>query len=193
MKPTLLLALSAGLLLALPSKMATAAPDETILPAAPVDRDVTPPPETVWYGYKLLIADAASFGLLVAGMSADMAPVGVPGLAGMFIAAPAVHLSEGEGGRALGSLGLRLLMPVAGGLIAGGLYELDQKDSRDCDCMGGIFAVAGGMALGLAGAMIVDAAWLGWGKKATAEKSVALLPSLAVTPNGASMGLAGRF
>lgn len=141
----------------------------------------------------LVLADAVSITAVIIGARNELGPVGVPGLAGMVLAAPAVHVSQEQGGRALGSLGLRLGMPIAGAALAVWMHERDQKGRQECDCMGGILAGFGGMALGLTSAMVVDALFLGWRRQPVAERSVALLPSLAVTPNGAAMGLAGRF
>lgn len=196
------LTLSLALLLALPSTAAAGA--ET--PAAPMagagqdkNRDDEPAPK-VWYGYKLLLADALSIGVVMVGARSGLgAGLVAPGIGGAFLAAPIVHLTEGQRGRALGSLGLRLLLPLGVGLVAA---QSQERRSGECNCMGGVFAFAGGMVLGLGAAMILDAALLGWRpvgevERAQAAKarsrSLALVPAFGVGPAGASVGVAGRF
>lgn len=78
----------------------------------------------------------------------------MPGLyAGSIIYAtgtPGVHFAHGHGGRALGSLGLRILLPMAGALI------LNQPHST---CEAGPFCVGGtrASASALAGALLAIA------------------------------------
>jgi hypothetical protein len=191
-KPVLLL--SATLLIA-QAGIASAAPDLLPPPSPAQPPDVDAPGDTVWYGYKLMLADAASVALVMAGASTNSDALAMTGLGGTFLGAPLVHAVEGRGGRAVGSLGLRLLMPIAGAALAGWAYDRDHRDDRECDCMGGAFAMMGGMVLGMGTAMLVDALVLGWRTEApvSKHKTVALIPSIAVTPGGGSLGLAGRF
>ena len=163
-------------------------------PAPPAENGDTAEPErTVWYGYKLMLADAASIGLLFAAGAADSGAIGVTGLASMFVAAPVIHAMEGRNGRAVGSLGLRVLMPLTGGILASWAYDRG-RNGDDCDCMGGVIAGLGGMVLGMGAAMLVDGLVLGWRTEPrSAPKDLALIPTVGVAPGGASLGLAGRF
>lgn len=168
--------------------------------AAGTETPADTPAPAVWYGYKLLLADALSIGVIAAGASTGAgAALAAPGIGGAFLAAPIVHLTEGQRGRALGSLALRLLVPLGVGVIAA---ETQERRSSECNCMGGVFAFAGGMVLGLGAAMLLDAALLGWRPVGDVERaktararssSLALVPAFGVGPAGASVGVAGRF
>jgi hypothetical protein len=185
----------AALLLAAPASSAFAAPSP-LPPSAPAEpADVAERERPVWYGYKLMLADAASLALVVGGVATDMAPLAVTGLGGVLLGAPIVHGAEGQSGRALGSLGMRVVLPLAGGALAVWAYDRNNRDSGTCDCMGGMFAYFGGVALGMGVAMMVDAAFLGWRSEPVAARreSLSLLPSFGLAPGGGSVGLAGRF
>jgi hypothetical protein len=184
-----------ALLLAAPARGVIAAP--TPAPpaaAAPTDGAGETGP-TRWYGYQLLLADALSVGLVYAGAGSGTGALATAGVGGMLLGAPIVHAVQGEPGRAFGSLGLRLAMPLAGAAIAMWAYDRGNRDSRSCDCMGGALAGMGGMVLGLGAAMLTDALLLGWRPETPARKrtSIAMIPSVGVAPGGGSVGLAGRF
>ena len=140
-------------------------------PSAPGEpADVAETESPVWYGYKLMLADAASLALVIGGVATDMAPLAVTGLGGVFLGAPIVHGAEGQSGRALGSLGMRAVLPLAEGALAVWAYDRNNRDSGTCDCMGGMFAYFGGVALGMGAAMLVDAAFLGWRSEPVAAR-----------------------
>jgi hypothetical protein len=184
-----------ALLLAAPARGVFAAP--TPVPpaaAAPTDGAGETGP-TRWYGYQLLLADALSVGLIYAGAGSDTGALATAGVGGMFLGAPIVHAVQGEPGRAFGSLGLRLAMPLAGAAIAMWAYDRSNRDRESCDCMGGALAGMGGMVLGLGAAMLTDALFLGWRPETSARqrRSIAMIPSIGVAPGGGSVGLAGRF
>jgi hypothetical protein len=188
-----------AVLLTAPATGAFAAPVPSP-PPSPADQgdaqgDEGEQEKLVWYGYKLLLADAASLTLVFAGIGSDLAPLGVTGLGGVFLGGPIVHGIEGQGGRALASLGLRVGMPLAGAALATWSYNRGNDKSGECDCMGGFLATAGGLVLGMGAAMLVDAAFLGWRSEpiASDNKSLSLVPSFGLAPGGGSVGLAGRF
>jgi hypothetical protein len=188
------LALLTALALGTPTGRALAAPTP-LPPAAVAPTESAPEPEGwVWYGSRLMLADGASLALGFAGAVTSTGPVALTGLGGMVLGAPVVHLVEGQRGRALGSLGLRLVLPIAGGALAAWSEERGNKGG-ECNCMGGALAFVGGMALGMGVAMVVDAAFLGWRYQpaTTRQTSVSVIPSFALAPGGGSVGLAGRF
>jgi hypothetical protein len=168
-------------------------PLAALLAAPPALAESAPASDYRWYGFELLAADALSLTAMYAGAASGTDALAVPGVVGLFVAAPLVHAVEGNGGRALGSLGVRLVLPIAGAALAS--WDYDRNDKGDgCDCMGGALATFGGFALGLVSAMAVDALVLGWEREAPPpRKQLSLVPTVAVTPGGGGVGLAGRF
>ena len=77
-----------------------------------------------WYGWQILVTDSASVAVFTAGASASRTSLLVLGLAGYLAAAPIVHLAHGRPGAAVGSLAIRVLLPIlgvaAGAAIDGG-------------------------------------------------------------------------
>jgi hypothetical protein len=87
-----------------------------------------PEPPQRWYGWQLLVADGSVTGLVLvaAAMTDGDLPVGL-GL--LFYASPIVHAVHGNPGRAAASLGLRALLPFAGGLVG--------MEASNCGLLGG--------------------------------------------------------
>jgi len=106
---------------------------------------------TRYYGWEILLADAAAWGLLVTSRSDAQAALGL----GIYaLAAPAIHAANDEPVHAGLSLGLRLGAPVVGGYLA----ERNSHSSED----DGIPPAFGGIILGAIAAEVFDAAVLGW-------------------------------
>jgi hypothetical protein len=169
--------------------------------------EAMPEPSTVehHYGSETLTADAISAGVMVAGLflPSTKGVVGSLGLGGYVLAAPAIHIAHGNPGRALGSLGLRLGMPV--GLGADGVYvgvALVGKECNGIQCFGGfvVGAILGGLGFlsGMVGASVLDGAVLA---RERVPRSPVRTPALNVSPyvvpsqQGSSFGLnaAGAF
>jgi hypothetical protein len=107
------------------------------------------------------VFDAAAITLVFGALALqeeDAAPfIGVLGAATYGIGAPVVHAVHGNYGRALGSLGLRVIAPIAIGLI--GMQLEDCSD--DAFLCGAAGLVIGGL-VGVSGAIAVDAAALAY-------------------------------
>jgi hypothetical protein len=143
------------------------------------------------------VADGASLAILAAGAASSSAPLAIVGVAGWFLASPVVHVSHAGVGRGLGSLALRIGLPVVGILIANiasdGCWR-EPGASDNCDTA----AQAEGLLLGAVAAEVLDVAWL-----ARDARPVEPAPhgsdhpfaQLVVSPavGGASVGLVGRF
>lgn len=113
-----------------------------------------------WYGWQTLIADGASLIVVPLGAAAAGSPEVAAGafIGGYLLAAPIIHFAHGRPGIGAASLGLRLGMPLLG-LAAGALAD---------DCGGGDFCAVGpaiGMALGMLGAVALDASLLAYEKE----------------------------
>ncbi|MEO6575032.1 MAG: hypothetical protein ABIP89_14405 [Polyangiaceae bacterium] len=162
--------------------------------------------EEEWYGYQTLIVDAASLGLMIGG--AAMAShssgntggyVALAGAAGYVLGAPIVHWTHGRIGPGFGSLGLRVGLPLSGlfwGAVIGAA-----SGSRHDDAVGAGAAI--GFVGGMAGAILLDAALLGFEKPSEKEKEayetaqakhpIRWVPTLAPQKEGATIGVSGLF
>lgn len=158
------------------------------------------PPPMEWYGHQTLIADGvAGAGLTLAmvtafaGATESAAPVLLFGSLGSFaLGAPIVHVANGEVGRGLASLGVRLAAPSLGAWV--GL-----EASRNCNpkkepfnfcAFGGLVA---GFATGMVSASAIDALLLAWKQTPQDPAKASIAPDVSITPNGATIGATGRF
>jgi|GEM_PF-2725679 len=120
-----------------------------------------PPPGPRWYGWQTLAFDAAAITLVFGALALqedEASPlIGVLGAATYGIGAPVVHAVHGNYGRAFGSLGIRVLAPIAIGLIGMQLEDCSQGEFL-CGAAG---LVIGGL-VGISGAIAVDAAALAY-------------------------------
>ncbi|MBX3208538.1 MAG: hypothetical protein KF764_26130 [Labilithrix sp.] len=203
------------------------APPIVVAPPAPVPTQTqaapaAPPPpvapkpeqpqyEKVWYGYQTLIADAASFSLLVGGIAARSGGVTTAGYLGFLLATPIVHMAHGNIGPGFGSIGLRLLVPLIGlgvGAIAGVIIGSSQGSGAfDRFGNGANGAVTGAVIGGLiaaGGCVAIDAGGLAYTKERVDDRAVSLTrrrpapwftlaPSVDVRRDRASFGVAGQF
>ena len=136
--------------------------------------------ETQWYGWQPLVADTAALGLATQG-GVNLI---LPAVGSYVVAAPVIHLVHGRVGAALGSLAVRIAMPV----MFGQWLDRDCRGQEQC----GPEAV-GGLVLGMAVAVMIDATALSWESKPVKPRSTAVMPTAAVTKEGLSLGLAGVF
>lgn len=153
------------------------------LPQSPaVDDDL--PVES--YRLQTLVADGATYAFLLVGTklshdvraSEDVWKIGALSFA---VATPFVHLAHGRPGRALGSLGLRLVVPFAGALL------LEGGDDE------GVGAAAG-FVLGAVAVSILDTAWLAGGDDPKpAHAGNVLTPTASLVRGGVMVGLGGTL
>ena len=138
--------------------------DARPLPIAPLiapNAKWQPPEGPRWYGWQTLAIDAAAITLVFGALALqedDASPlIGVLGAATYGIGAPVVHVVHRNYGRALGSLGMRVLAPIAIGLIG---VQLEDCSGDELFC-GAAGLVIGGL-IGISGAMAVDSAALAY-------------------------------
>lgn len=176
-------------LLAIAATSSAARADEPAIASRP------PPRPPSWYGRELLLADGIA--LLLVATCAETIPQGGHAtarrcIAPLTIAGPAVHLSHDRIDRAAFSLGLRLALPLAGGLI-GSRFPCKDADGHPC-FIGYEFA---GALVGAAAAMVVDLAIAyepsGPPSPAPPRRAACLAPSLAPIPGGFAIGVGGWF
>ena len=145
------------------------------VPAAPQETRIG------YYGWQVLLCDLSSVIALFGERTTAL------GMGGYLVLGPIVHASHGNTGRAWASAGLRLGLPLLGGVIGGASHG-----SGDAlDIMAGM--VVGGMA-GALGAMIIDSAALGWEQRPVQrERPLVVVPQVSVAEHGVSLGVLGRF
>jgi hypothetical protein len=141
-----------------------------------------------WYGWKTLFVDAISFTLMFAAEEGDAAALGVIGLGGYVLGGPLIHLGHGEPLNGLGSFGLRLGLPAAGGLIG---------STVPYDCSGflcGWEPIGYGILIGMGAAVVLDAAFLGYRRGDDAASTTArLVPTFSLAGERTTLGVAGTF
>jgi hypothetical protein len=165
----------------------------TVAPAQPPKDAPLPDDYTPSYRGQVLGADGAAVGLvflaamngMADGRSTNTTSLLELGATTYLIGAPLIHLVHDRGKAALGSLGLRIALPVIGGLIAG-------RVSGSCSdyCSDNDTAIFLGVLTGLVSATVIDAVFL-----ADADPKPSAT-HLAVTPlrgGGTAFGLAGSF
>jgi len=113
--------------------------------------------ETSWYGWQTLLADGTSLLVLpiAAGVSQSSA-LGVVAVGGYFLAPPFIHGAHGRWGMFAASLGLRVVVPVIGGLLGA---------AADGDCRGELCIPVGaviGVVSGVLAAVALDASLLSY-------------------------------
>ncbi len=123
---------------------------------------ITPRPARAdeWYGYQTLAADGAATGLLL-GAVASHREVSkgffVLSATTYLVASPVIHAANGQGGVALGALGLRVAAPVSLGLLGLAIGAAsDTRGNWGAPLLGGVI----GVGLGVITAMVIDTAAL---------------------------------
>lgn len=159
-------------------------------PGASASMAIRPERQREYYGWQVIAADVAS--LLVGLAMPDGGHGAIIGVTGYALGGPVIHALHGNNGTAVASLGLRLGLPLAGGLMGGVVYDYEHEE-EDFDVLE---YLAVGVVLGTATAALVDWAVLGWTDEHAprpAEPKYVLVPQVAVGENGMSLGVLGRF
>ena len=153
--------------------------------------------ERVWYGWQTLATDGAALGLFYAAASERSGALAWSGVAVYALGGPAVHLAHEHLGKAAGSLGLRVGLPVAGGLALGlALHKDCTGSSSEGEC--GIDETLGalaGAALGAIAAAVIDSAAIARedAPKPRNAAGVTLSPHVSVQSGSYNAGIVGSF
>ena len=155
-----------------PAKPARASLEPPLPPAAPetsYSSSASDSPKGS-YGNQILLVDALNLFVL----RTNPLPIYLLGGA-------AIHVLNGNEGRALASAGLRFGAPIAGMYAGGAVADVD----------GAIFGLLGGFV----GAMAVDAFVLGKddGQSSASSSRSAVAPRVALRSSGLELGVGGRF
>ena len=153
--------------------------------------DPPEPATRTWYGYQTLLTDGAAVAMFAGGAATDHAALGAgSGALTYFLAAPLVHLAHDNRSGAGKSLALRLLAPVGGALV-GGTFGYAIEGKGDYALLAPLLFGIGGAMVGAGVASLVDA--FAFARTKPDASSITAIPSIALTPKGASIGLGGRF
>ena len=164
--------------------------------------DVAPPARASWYGYQTFSADATAVALLLVAAEKNW-DAGAIGAVGVYVlGAPLVHAAHRRPEAAVGSLAMRVLLPLLGSALGGASADCSMRvvNDENCDFGGKVM----GLVVGTAAAVIIDSAALAWERKAPpppglsttrAPSSPIGLAALSPVPmrDGAGLLLSGRF
>jgi len=171
-------------------------PDEEEPPAI---ASASPPPARVWYGWQVLATDGALVALTAGALAVEQEDLALVPLFGLFASGAVVHATHGHGLRALGSAGMRLGLPLAGGLIGAAIANCPPHNPDAWLDLCGVGETALGMASGMAIAIAIDSIWA-YDEVAPTPSPArpsqhvwSLTPAMSVTQNSAGVGLVGRF
>ena len=156
-----------------------------------------------WYGDKTLFTDAASIGVALASVyDADRMRLVMPSgptlrleaVAGVgyLLGAPVVHWTRANVKRGFGSLGLRLAIPAAVGLLT--FASIDRKGGGTWESSSSIVLMGAGV--GVAGAMLLDATVLARHPARDADSLQStwrIFPLLNTRKGNATFGIGGVF
>lgn len=175
-------------------------------PATNVPLVPTPSPEgtqadapattRVYYGWQNLGFDAASIALFSLAINADRPAAGnlaYAGLGGYLFGSPLVHALHGHHARALGSLALRVGVPLGLGALTWAVEDKEDCSSSDSAFFCGLEDVLLPVFLGTLGAGVVvlaDDIGLAYDEKPAAPSWT---PTFQASKGGVTFGLAGTF
>jgi hypothetical protein len=165
----------------------------------PIEGEPKAPPSFSWYGYQTLAVDGVAVALAILGERNNSDGVMLTGGGLYLLGAPAVHGLHRRTPAMLGSLGLRIFLPVIVSAVAGATADCRVQVVNDENCDFGERLVGAG--IGLGAAMLLDAALLAWetGTVATTKGRMPSPPSrtLSLSPvlsrGGAGLALGGLF
>jgi hypothetical protein len=189
--------LVAALLATSLSRARPAAAEEQFFDAPPA----APPPREQWYGWQTLAVDGVAAAMattalaLKTGAATDFWGLGIGTYA---LGAPIIHVVHGRPWVGLGDLGLRLGVPFVGMFIGSQFdHHMTCVDNTDCT-LSDTGMIAGGL-IGASAISVIDAAALTYETPEAPKSHYAeasrprIWPSVAVTPRGSRVGIAGTF
>ncbi|MDF3066076.1 MAG: hypothetical protein K0R38_1677 [Polyangiaceae bacterium] len=151
-------------------------------------------PRRTWYGWQTLIVDGAALsavllGVAIDGNGRDGGAIAGAGLLAYEFGPGIVHFVHRNPGRAFGSFGIRLGMPLVGAVL--GATVSSNCDGYECEGDG----AGAGLLLGMAGAIAIDAAVFAYDdRRPHAERARSRwVPLASFRPGRAWIGLGGEL
>lgn len=165
--------------------------------ASPEYSTQAPTPPSQSYGWQIGLVDTAALVLVSAAAGSDNERAGMLGIGGYVLGGPIVHATHGNPGRAVGSLMLRIGLPLVIGRLATGFNDCDPQVEDHCGEDDMPLQVLGGL-VGVLAASTID--WFVLGSVKAKEKpagltlgGVTVQPTLYPTESGAQLGMVGQF
>jgi len=154
------------------------------------------PPERVWYGWQVLIVDLAALSAAIAADRTHSFPLGGVAVFSYGLVSPLMHARSG-GWRALGSLALRVGLPLAGMLATSDMScGGNHSDPGDGSCSDG----SSGALVGVVAAVLLDDLFAFTDVRPAplpaqrpATRASSLTPTLTFNRGTSGFGLAGTF
>ena len=180
------------------ASIARAEPPGLVIPtpayetAEPMIVFVDAPAEESSYRWQVIASDAVAVTAAVFALRKESEDLATVGLVAYGLGAPMVHAGNGHGRRALGSLALRVGLPLLGGYLGAKLSPppvCAQGADLGGDCTSGD-TIAKGIVVGAIAAMAIDA-WVV--AKPERKPSRTWSPNAAATSGGVSVGVSGSF
>jgi hypothetical protein len=148
------------------------------------------------YRWQMLALDTVAIGSLAMAVKDDSENWGMFGLGAYALGAPIIHAGNGHGGRALGSLGLRIGVPLIAGFVG---MQIGARDpcgapmpgiTALCDGTSPDARFAKGLVVGGLLAMALDT-WLIARPETKVRRGWS--PTASATRNGGAVGVSGAF
>lgn len=150
-------------------------------------------PTREWYGWQTLLLDGTSLIVLPAvSVGADSSAPFALGMIGYVAGGPFVHTAHDNGLEALSSLGVRVGLPVLGGVV--GRAAADCSNSNGFLNLCPLAQVVAGIYIGMLTAAAVDASLLAYEEQSLDESSaVQIVPQLNISQRDAQFSIVGAF
>lgn len=157
-------------------------------PTVPRAWENPPPPKMVKRTYSSLVAftDVVVLTGFIIGVGVESPPLIIGSGVGYLIGGPIAHTSQGRYRTAGGSLGLRVLTPLAGAGIGAAFFAGSSEGFISGEAIGAFL----GASVGILVAPILDASFLA---RREWFDDLEVVPEVAGTPGGATFGLRGSF
>jgi len=194
----------AVVVLAVISRVASASPPgltEVTPPGlTPPGGELTPPPvppRVESYRAQTLVADGIAAGLMITAFDVDndsSAALAKLSIITYVFGAPLVHLTKDRGRRALGSITMRIGLPIVGGMLGHAMAAKPTCEAYYDSCETELYTeeLAYGVLAGVIAASALDAIYLAKGDP-PAKPQAAWTPVARATQNGFALGVSGTF
>jgi hypothetical protein len=154
------------------------------------------PPQRAWYGGTILGVDALAASLMAVGVASSSGGLFLGSGVAFTLGGPIVHGIHRDGGKAVVSLGLRVGLPVVGGLVGvfAGASGGEDCEGDMCQLSGVAAGGAVGLGLGMVAASALDVTFLAYDSPPPSTNTqVALVPAIDPTKRSGSLTLQGTW